>query len=76
MPAILLSGVVTPIRGMPAWLQAVTYLNPLRYYAGVMRGAMLKGAGLAELWLPLGALFVFGVAILGFATLRFRKRVA
>ncbi|HEX9243408.1 MAG TPA: ABC transporter permease, partial [Anaeromyxobacter sp.] len=33
LPAILLSGVVTPIRAMPDWLRAVTYLNPVRYYA-------------------------------------------
>jgi ABC-2 type transport system permease protein len=32
MPAILLSGVMTPIRAMPLWLQVVTYFNPVRYY--------------------------------------------
>ena len=75
MPAILLSGVMTPIRAMPAWLRAITYLNPVRYYVEVMRASLLKSAGLGELWPQLAALLVFGVGILATATLRFRKRI-
>jgi ABC-2 type transport system permease protein len=74
MPAILLSGVMTPIRGMPEWLQTITYVNPVRYYAEVMRGALLKAAGFADLWPQLAALTAFGVTILTIATLRFHKR--
>ncbi len=75
LPAILLSGVMTPIRSMPGWLQAVTYLNPVRYYAEVMRATLLKGAGFGDLWLQLSALLVLGGAILATATLRFQKRL-
>lgn len=75
MPAILLSGVMTPIRAMPGWLQAVTYLNPVRYYAELMRTTLLRGAGLADLWPELLALLVLGSAILATATLRFHKRL-
>ena len=60
MPAILLSGVMTPIRSMPGWLQALTYLNPVRYYAEVMRATLLKGAGFADLWFQLAALLCSG----------------
>lgn len=76
MPAILLSGVMTPIRAMPDWLQLVTRLNPLRYFVEVMRGVLLRGAGLADLWPQLAALVVLGVAILAVATSRFHKRLA
>ncbi|HUL59283.1 MAG TPA: ABC transporter permease [Anaeromyxobacteraceae bacterium] len=75
IPAILLSGLITPIRGMPAWLRAVTYLNPIRYYAEVMRGLLLRGAGAADLWPQLLALLAIGLAILGLATLRFHRRL-
>ena len=75
LPAILLSGVMTPIRSMPGWLQAVTYLNPVRYYAEVMRTTLLKGAGFGDLWFQLAALLVLGGAILATATLRFQKRL-
>ena len=76
LPAILLSGVVTPIRAMPTWLQVVTLLNPVRYYAEVMRTTLLRGAGFAELWPQLLALALLGSVILLAATRRFHERIA
>jgi len=75
MPAVLLSGVMTPISSMPEWLQPLTYVNPLRYYVEVLRGVLLKAADLDDLALPFVALAIYGVAILGAASLRFRKRL-
>jgi len=75
MPAILLSGVMTPIRAMPGWLQAITWVNPVRYYVEVMRTTLLRGAGFAELWPQLLALAILGGSILATATLRFHKRI-
>lgn len=75
MPAMLLSGIMTPIRAMPGWLQAITWVNPVRYYAEVMRTTLLRGAGFADLWPELLALLVLGGAILATATLRFHKRL-
>jgi ABC-2 type transport system permease protein len=75
MPAILLSGVVTPIRAMPGWLQAVTYLNPVRYFAEVMRTTLMRGAGFGELWPQLLALAVLGGGVLVAATRRFHERL-
>lgn len=76
MPAILLSGVMTPIRAMPEWLQAITLLNPVRYYVEIMRGVLLKAAGFEDVAVQLGSLLAFGVVIITSATLRFRKQVA
>jgi ABC-2 type transport system permease protein len=75
MPAILLSGVVTPIRAMPGWLQAVTYVNPVRYFAEVMRTTLMRGAGFGELWPQLLALAVLGGGVLVAATRRFHERL-
>jgi ABC-2 type transport system permease protein len=74
LPAILLSGVMTPVRAMPGWLQAVTWVNPVRYYAEVMRTTLLRGGGFGDLWPELLALFLLGSGILTIATLRFHKR--
>jgi ABC-2 type transport system permease protein len=76
LPAALLSGIMTPIRAMPGWLQSATLLNPLRFFAELVRGVLLRGAGFAELWLELAALAAYGAVILAIATLRFRKRLA
>lgn len=76
LPAVLLSGVMTPVRAMPDWLAWLTYLNPVRYYVEVLRGALLKGAGLADLWLQVLLLGVFGTLVMTVAAGRFRKTSA
>lgn len=73
MPAMLLSGNMTPLAAMPDWLQPLTYLNPLRYYIQVLRGSLLRGAGWPELWPQFLALLLFGTIILGLSSVRFRK---
>ncbi len=75
LPAVLLSGIMTPIHSMPAWMRALTWLNPLRYYAELNRANLVKGAGLADVWPQLLALVIFGGVIFGAATMRFRKRM-
>lgn len=76
LPMLLLSGFVFPIENMPAAIQAVTYLIPLRYFFVIVRGLFLKGVGLTVLWDEALALLLFGVVILGLSVLRFRKRLA
>ena len=75
LPMIMLSGFVFPIENMPVPIRLLTYLMPLRYYFVIIRGLFLKGSGLAELWDEALILGGFGVAILGLAALRFRKRL-
>ncbi len=75
LPAVLLSGVATPIRSMPDWLQAITWVNPVRHYAEVMRSCLLRGAGFADLAVPLAALAVIGGVVFATAVLRFRTRL-
>ena len=74
-PCFLLSGFTFPIRNMPWWIQYITYLNPIRYFMEIVRGLFLKGAGVAVQWPQMLALAVFGVSILTFSALRFRKRL-
>ncbi|HXE79699.1 MAG TPA: ABC transporter permease [Vicinamibacterales bacterium] len=75
MPMIYLSGFVFPIENMPAWIQPLTYLIPLRYFLIIVRGLFLKGVGLETLWPEALALAGWGVGILVLATLRSTKRL-
>jgi ABC-2 type transport system permease protein len=75
LPAMLLSGFAFPIRNMPAAVQSLTYLNPLRYFMRIVRNIFLKGVGVESLWQPMAALALFGFLILGLSTLRFRKKL-
>jgi ABC-2 type transport system permease protein len=74
-PSIFLGGFFFPIEAMPGWLQAITYVIPLRYMLVVIRGIILKGVGLQILRQEVIALSVFGVAIMLLAAARFRKRL-
>jgi len=76
LPAMLLSGIMTPIDSMPRWMQWLTYANPLRYFQEIARANLLKGGSFADLWPKLLALALFGAAIFGLAAARFRKRLA
>lgn len=74
-PMIYLSGFIFPIENMPAWIQPITYVIPLRYFLVILRGLFLKGVGLATFWPEALALLGWGIAILGLATLRSSKRL-
>lgn len=74
-PMIYLSGFVFPIANMPAPIQAVTYVMPLRYFFVIIRGIFLKGAGLPELWGEAAAMVGLGIVIFTLAAMRFQKRV-
>jgi ABC-2 type transport system permease protein len=74
VPAALLSGIMTPVRSMPGWLSPVTALNPLRHYAEILRGVLLRGASARELAAQLGSLLLLGLLICAFAGLSFRRQ--
>jgi hypothetical protein len=50
MPAVTLSGFVTPIENMPSWLQNADLLNPVRYIIIALRNTFLEGANSAMAW--------------------------
>jgi len=75
LPSMFFSGFMFPIASMPPVVQKLTYVIPLRYYIGITRGIFLKGAGWAELRDETLLLSIFGILILGLATLFFRKQI-
>ena len=76
LPAVLLSGFMFPIANMPEVVQAVTYLNPLRYFLIIIRGIFLKGVGVAILWPQIMALLLLGILVLTVAVKKFHKNLA
>jgi len=75
MPMIYLSGFAFPIENMPAWIQTITYVIPLRYFITIVRGIILKGVGFGNLKMEFLALFIFGIILLTVSSLRFRKKL-
>jgi ABC-2 type transport system permease protein len=50
MPTLLLSGFIFPLASLPPVLRWLSYAVPARWFLVIVRGIMLKGAGLATLW--------------------------
>ncbi|VAX27032.1 Domain of unknown function / Efflux ABC transporter, permease protein [hydrothermal vent metagenome] len=75
LPMVFLSGFAFPIENMPVIIQGLTYIIPLRYFMTIIRGIILKGVGVSELWFQLTMLFGMGVLVLTLSSLRFKKRM-
>ncbi len=73
VPMIYLSGLIFPIENMPRVFQIISLAIPVRYYANILRGVFLRGAGPGVLWPDAAALAVLGTVTLILAAMRFRK---
>ncbi len=75
LPSILLSGFMFPFAGMPRVVQWLAEVLPLTHFLRLIRGIMLRGANLFELWPDVLALLAFTTVMMTLAILRFRKRL-
>lgn len=75
VPAIILSGFATPIENMLPLVQALTLLNPLRYFLVVLRGVFLQGTPFHLLLQQFFAMASIGVVSLAIAAWLFRHRM-
>ncbi|WP_309604768.1 ABC transporter permease [Phenylobacterium sp.] len=72
-PSILLSGFMFPFRGMPAWARVLGEALPVTHFLRVVRGALLKGQGLGDMWRELAALTAFVCVVTALAMARYRR---
>ena len=75
LPSILLSGFMFPFDGMPVAAQRIAEGLPLTHFVRLIRGVMLRGANLFDLWPDVLALLVFTAIMMTLAISRFRKRL-
>lgn len=76
MPALILSGLLTSVRAMPAWLQTATIFNPLRYSVQALRAIYFEGADLGDimpLFWPVGMTAILSMTA---AAWLFRHKIA
>lgn len=73
LPSIFLSGYLFPLNGMPLPLQVIGQILPTTHMVAVMRGIVLRDAGLMELAPHVMALGVFAVAMIFFSVRRVSK---
>jgi ABC-2 type transport system permease protein len=75
LPTVLLSGFIFPISSMPLLIQWLTNIIPARHFIRILRGVVLKGNTVAQVWQPGLALLLLGVALLCISAARFKKKL-
>lgn len=75
LPSILLSGFMFPYAGMPRVAQWLAEVLPMTHFLRLIRGVMLRGASLWELWPDVLYLVAFVAVMMSLAVARFRKRL-
>ena len=75
LPSIFFSGFIFPRETMPWIFYAISTVLPLTYFIELMRGIVLRGAGLTEFWRHLVVLAVMGAVLFSLCALRFKRKV-
>jgi len=75
-PSILLSGFIFPRETMPRPIFYLGYVIPLTYFVKIVRGVILKGLGLFDLWEQVIPLTLMAIAIVTLSIRKFHKRLA
>jgi ABC-2 type transport system permease protein len=69
---LLVSGVYYSVDVLPEWMQTIAKLSPVTYALEGMRGAMLDGKGLGDLWSSIWPLLIMGAVLVPAGMLIFR----
>jgi len=75
VPAVTLSGYAAPVENMPPWLQAATWVNPLKHFLITVKGLFLKDMPWVEVWANTWPLLVIGLVTLSVAGWMFTRRL-
>lgn len=74
LPSIFLSGYIFPTPGLPLVLRWIGRILPATHMIEIMRGVVLRGAGVAQLWPNVVALAAISVAMVALSVRNFKKR--
>ncbi len=74
LPSVFLSGYIFLIENMPGVFQVISRIIPATYYIRILRGIILRGAGVRELWVDALVLTVMGTAAILLAARQFVRQ--
>ncbi len=75
LPSLLLSGFMFPFSGMPNWAQVIGNILPLTHFVRIMRGIILKGQTLVDLFPELYPILLFSLVAIIVGLIRFKQTV-
>jgi ABC-2 type transport system permease protein len=71
----MLSGGVTPLDSMPAWLQRLLQLSPTTHFFNSALAILYRGAGLESVWMEFLYVAAIGAVFFAIALGRFRRMI-
>lgn len=75
MPAILLSGYISPVEDMPIIFQHLTLINPIRFFLVIIKGVSLKAMPAHYVYENLIPLFLISILTLSAASWMFKRNL-
>ncbi|MDV3557889.1 ABC transporter permease [Elizabethkingia anophelis] len=70
---MLMSGLFTPLDGMPQWAYIIAKCSPVTYFIDVVRMIVLKGSGFADIKYHFVIMIGFALFLNGFAIMNYKK---
>ncbi len=75
LPVVMLSGYAFPIANMPIVLQILSNIVPAKWYIIMVKGVMIKGVGLFDIWKEILIIGAMTLAFLLVSIKRFKVRL-
>ena len=76
VPAIILSGFVSPVENMPFFFRCLAWLDPVSHFIVIVKGLFLKGYDFPLIWPNLWPLLVIAAFTMSAGYWMFRRRIA
>jgi ABC-2 type transport system permease protein len=73
LPSVLLSGYIAPRETLPGALYLFSEIFPVTHFIKIIRGIVVRGAGLSDMLPSVGALLLLAAVLITASMLRFRK---
>ena len=75
LPSVMLSGFIFQIKNMPTFLKIISDIVPAKFFLIVIRGILLKGAGIQTLGIQAVYLLILMTILIIIAALKFKTKV-
>lgn len=74
-PVIMLSGMIFPVDNLPVVLSQISYIVPARWYIDAMRGLMVMGLDLKDIWREIAILLAMTLVLVLVSLRKFNDRL-
>jgi len=73
MPLSMIGGAMVPTFVMPAWIQSISFISPIRWAMLAIEGGVWRNFSVAEMALPCTALIAVGILCFAIGTRGLRE---